>query len=94
METVHERIGDNPDRRAWFIAALCLGWPDGHTETFLGRIDGTAVWPPRGGRGFGYDPMFVPAGTDRTFGEIDPEQKHAVSHRARAFAQVLRSCFG
>ena len=50
----------NPDRRAWFIAALCLGWPDGHTETFVGRIDGAIVWPPRGDRGFGYDPMFVP----------------------------------
>lgn len=93
METVNERIGDAADRRAWFIAALCLAWPDGHTETFLGRIDGTAVWPPRGDKGFGYDPMFVPAGTHRTFGEIDPDAKHAVSHRARAFAQMLRSCF-
>jgi XTP/dITP diphosphohydrolase len=94
MATVHERIGDNPDHRAWFIAALCLAWPDGHTETFLGRIDGTLVWPPRGDKGFGYDPMFVPAGSGRTFGEIDAEEKHAVSHRARAFAQVLTSCFG
>ena len=94
MATVHERIGDSPDHRAWFIAALCLAWPDGHTETFLGRIDGTVVWPPRGDKGFGYDPMFVPAGAQETFGEIDPEEKHAVSHRARAFAQVLASCFG
>jgi len=94
MAAVHDRIGDNPDRRAWFIAALCLAWPDGHTETFLGRIDGAIVWPPRGDKGFGYDPMFVPAGTDRTFGDMDPDEKHAVSHRARAFAQVLRSCFG
>jgi len=94
MALVHERIGDNPDRRAWFIAALCLAWPDGHTETFLGRIDGAVVWPPRGDKGFGYDPMFVPGGSGRTFGEIDPEQKHAVSHRARAFAQLLTSCFG
>jgi XTP/dITP diphosphohydrolase len=94
MATVQDRIGTNPDRRAWFIAALCLAWPDGHTETFLGRIDGTVVWPPRGDQGFGYDPMFVPAGGERTFGEIDPEEKHAVSHRARAFAQVLTSCFG
>jgi non-canonical purine NTP pyrophosphatase (RdgB/HAM1 family) len=94
MATVQDRIGANPDRRAWFIAALCLAWPDGHTETFLGRIDGTVVWPPRGDQGFGYDPMFVPAGGERTFGEIDPEEKHAVSHRARAFAQVLTSCFG
>ena len=91
---VHDRIGDNPDRRAWFIAALCLAWPDGHTETFLGRVDGTAVWPPRGDKGFGYDPMFMPAGGQQTFGEMDPDEKHAVSHRARAFAQVLTSCFG
>jgi non-canonical purine NTP pyrophosphatase (RdgB/HAM1 family) len=94
MATVHDRIGDNPDRRAWFIAALCLAWPDGHTETFLGRIDGTVVWPPRGDKGFGYDPMFVPAGGQQTFGEIDAAEKHAISHRARAFAQVLTSCFG
>ena len=94
MATVQERIGANPDRRAWFIAALCLAWPDGHTETFLGRVDGAVVWPPRGDRGFGYDPIFVPAGGERTFGEVDPAEKHAVSHRARAFAQVLTSCFG
>jgi XTP/dITP diphosphohydrolase len=93
MAMVHERIGDNPDRRAWFIAALCLAWPDGHTETFLGRIDGAVVWPPRGDKGFGYDPMFVPADGSRSFGEMDPDDKHAVSHRARAFAQVLASCF-
>lgn len=93
MAMVQERIGADPDRRAWFIAALCLAWPDGHTETFLGRIDGVAVWPPRGGNGFGYDPMFVPAGAQATFGEMDPAEKHAVSHRARAFAQVLTACF-
>ena len=93
MATVHQRIGENPDRRAWFIAALCLAWPDGHTETFLGRIDGAIVWPPRGGNGFGYDPMFVPAGGQQTFGEMEPDDKHQVSHRARAFAQVLKSCF-
>jgi XTP/dITP diphosphohydrolase len=97
MAQVNERMGTNPDRRAWFIAALCLGWPDGHTETFLGRIDGEAVWPPRGDKGFGYDPMFVPSATclgarKQTFGEMDPEQKHAISHRARAFAQMLAAC--
>jgi XTP/dITP diphosphohydrolase len=94
MAAVHERVGDNPDRRAWFIAALCLAWPDGHTETFLGRIDGTFVWPPRGDRGFGYDPMFVPAAAQQTFGEMDPDAKHAVSHRARAFAQLLTASIG
>jgi XTP/dITP diphosphohydrolase len=94
MALLHERIGDNPDRRAWFIAALCVAWPDGDTETFLGRIDGAVVWPPRGDKGFGYDPMFVPVGGKLTFGEIEPDAKHAVSHRARAFAQVLKACFG
>jgi non-canonical purine NTP pyrophosphatase (RdgB/HAM1 family) len=93
MAMVHQRIGDNPDRRAWFVAALCLAWPDGHTETFLGRIDGAVAWPPRGDKGFGYDPMFVPAGGQQTFGEMDEPAKHAISHRARAFAQVLTACF-
>jgi XTP/dITP diphosphohydrolase len=93
MALVNDRLGSSEDRRAWFIAALCLAWPDGHTQTFLGRIDGTVTWPPRGERGFGYDPIFVPAGDHQTFGEMDPEQKHAISHRARAFAQVLASCF-
>ena len=94
MALVHERMGAAEDKRAWFVAALCLAWPDGHTETFLGRVDGTVVWPPRGEHGFGYDPMFLPAGSAVTFGEMDPDAKHAISHRARAFAQVLASCFG
>lgn len=93
MATVHQRIDDNLDRRAWFIAALCIAWPDLHTQTFVGRIDGAITWPPRGDRGFGYDPMFVPAGCQQTFGEINPDDKHAISHRARAFAQMLASCF-
>jgi non-canonical purine NTP pyrophosphatase (RdgB/HAM1 family) len=94
MALVNERVGDAADRRAWFVAALCLAWPDGHTETFLGRIDGTMVWPPRGSNGFGYDPMFAPEGGTLTFGEMEPEAKHALSHRVRAFAQVMASCFG
>ena len=94
MALVHELMGPELDRRAWFVAALCLAWPDGHTETFLGRVDGTATWPPRGDKGFGYDPMFVPDGGTETFGEMDPDAKHAVSHRARAFAQVIAACFG
>jgi XTP/dITP diphosphohydrolase len=92
MARVNREIGDNPDRRAWFIAALCLGWPDGHTETFVGRVDGTAIWPPRGTLGFGYDPMFLPTGATQTFGEMPPEDKHAISHRAQAFAQLLAAC--
>jgi len=94
MATVHERMAGAADRRTWFVAALCLAWPDGHTETFLGRVEGTVVWPPRGEKGFGYDPMFLPTGARETFGEMDPSAKHAISHRARAFAQVLAACFG
>ena len=92
MALVHQRISTNPDGRAWFVAALCLAWPDGHTETFLGRVDGTVVWPPRGERGFGYDPMFIPLGGQETFGEMGADAKHAVSHRARAFVQVVSAC--
>jgi non-canonical purine NTP pyrophosphatase (RdgB/HAM1 family) len=93
MALVRERVGDSPDRRAWFVAALCVAWPDGHTETFVGRVDGMLVWPPRGSKGFGYDPMFVAEGFAQTFGEMDPDAKHAISHRARAFTQVMKSCF-
>jgi XTP/dITP diphosphohydrolase len=92
MARVHREIGPVGDRAAWFIAALCLGWPDGHTETFVGRVDGIAIFPPRGTLGFGYDPMFVPTGATETFGEMEPEAKHAVSHRARAFAQLIAEC--
>ena len=94
MTKVHEGIGPDGDPRAWFVCVLCLAWPDGHTESFLGRVDGETVWPPRGTRGFGYDPMFIPAGSSLTYGETDPAEKHATSHRARAFAQLLASCFG
>lgn len=94
MARVNAELGEARDRRAWFIAALCLAWPDLHTETFEGRVDGTAIWPPRGTRGFGYDPMFLPDGASETFGEMAPEAKHAVSHRARAFAQLLDACIG
>jgi XTP/dITP diphosphohydrolase len=94
MALVHERAGDAADQRAWFVAALCLAWPDGHTETYVGRVNGTMVWPPRGEHGFGYDPMFLPEGGSETFGEMAPDAKHNLSHRARAFAQVMVSCFG
>jgi XTP/dITP diphosphohydrolase len=94
MRLVHDRAGATEDVRAWFACALCLGWPDAHTETFFGRVDGTWVWPVRGTRGFGYDPMFLPAGGALTYGEMAPEEKHASSHRARAFRQMLAGCFG
>jgi XTP/dITP diphosphohydrolase len=93
MARVAAECGDAADHRAWFISALCLAWPDGHTEAFEGRIDGTRVWPPRGDRGFGYDPMFQPDGASETYGEMDPREKHATSHRARAFSGMLAGCF-
>jgi XTP/dITP diphosphohydrolase len=92
MARVNRKMAAAEDRRAWFVAALCLAWSDDHTETFVGRVDGTAVWPPRGTHGFGYDPMFVPAGDRSTFGEMPAAEKHTVSHRARAFAQVRQAC--
>jgi XTP/dITP diphosphohydrolase len=82
------------DRTAHFVCALCLAWPDGHHEAFEGRVDGTLVWPPRGSRGFGYDPIFLPEGQTQTFGEMESARKHALSHRARAFAQLVEACLG
>lgn len=92
MRRVWDGVGGTGDRRAWFTSALCLAWPDGGTATFQGRVDGEAVWPPRGSGGFGYDPMFLPAGEGATYGEMDPARKTATSHRARAFAQLLPAC--
>jgi XTP/dITP diphosphohydrolase len=92
MAKVEERARGAADRRAWFTCALVLAWPDGHTEGFEGKAPGEWVWPPRGGRGFGYDPMFVPEGRAETFGEMDPDLKHSMSHRARAFALLARHC--
>jgi XTP/dITP diphosphohydrolase len=88
-------------RTAHFVSALCVAWPDGHVEAFEGRVDGTLVWPPRGDKGFGYDPMFLPVGYDRTFGEMTGEAKHGLppkglglSHRARAFLMLAEVCLG
>ena len=81
------------DRRARFVCALALTWPDGHCEIFEGDVWGDLVWPPRGGKGFGYDPMFVADGDTGTFGEIDPAAKHAKSHRAVAFDKLIAACF-
>lgn len=89
MAKVEEALADAADRRAAFVCHLCLAWPDGETHAFEGRVEGTLVWPPRGNHGFGYDPIFQPAGEDRTFGEIEPARKHAMSHRAKAFAQLV-----
>ena len=81
-------------RRANFTAALCLAWPDGRTETFEGKVFGSLVLPPRGTKGFGYDPMFLADGEQQTFGEMEPAAKHAISHRARAFALFVKACLG
>jgi XTP/dITP diphosphohydrolase len=96
MEEVHRRMraSGRPSRAAWFICALAIAWPDGVEASFEGRIDGELVWPPRGSRGFGYDPMFVPEGHSLTFGEMEPQAKHAMSHRARAFRQFVEACLG
>lgn len=87
------------DRRAHFVSALCVVWPDGHCEEFEGRVDGTLVWPPRGEQGFGYDPVFLPDGHARTFGEMSADEKHGLppkfqglSHRARAFLKLAEAC--
>lgn len=90
-------------RRAYFVSALVIAWPDGHEELFEGRVHGEIVWPPRGTRGFGYDPIFQPDGESRTFGEMTSEEKHgidwarggqALSHRARAFVSLAQACLG
>ena len=84
---------DDANRDAHFVCALALAWPDGHVEWFEGRVDGTLVSPPRGDKGFGYDPMFVPDGRAETFGEMDQDEKHAISHRADAFRQMVAAVF-
>lgn len=98
MEQVEQKLTQKgafseATRRANFVCALCLAWPDGHQETFEGKVFGHLTWPPRGNNGFGYDPVFVPDGDTRTFGEFDPDEKHAMSHRANAFRNLVDACF-
>jgi XTP/dITP diphosphohydrolase len=81
------------DTTAWFICGLALAWPDGHVEYFEGRVDGELVWPPRGLKGFGYDPMFLARGQTLTFGEMEPDEKTPLTHRAAAFRQLVDACF-
>jgi XTP/dITP diphosphohydrolase len=90
MSKVEARLAetDDDDRSAWFTCALALAWPDGPAVVVEGRVDGILTFPPRGGRGFGYDPIFTPEGGVLTFGEMDPAEKDAMSHRARAFAKL------
>jgi XTP/dITP diphosphohydrolase len=93
MKEVETKLAGRSDRRAFFVCALSLAWPDGHIETFRGEVHGSLVWPPRGMRGFGYDPMFLPEGGVQTFGEMEPARKHAISHRAAAFRKMIEACF-
>jgi XTP/dITP diphosphohydrolase len=92
MARVHRELG-NKNRSAAFVAVLALARPKGETQLFRGEVDGSLIWPPRGDRGFGYDPMFVPRGGSLTFGEMDPAEKHRISHRARAFAKLVEANF-
>lgn len=94
MEKVEKRLAGTMNRNAAFICALSLSWPDGHLETFEGRVNGSVCWPPRGDKGFGYDPIFIASSMELTFGEIDPALKHSISHRADAFRQLSAACFG
>ena len=94
MQRVHdelEALGPDASRNAHFVCALAVVWPDGSSEWFEGRVDGTLVWPPRGDNGVGYDAMFLPAGYDQTFGEMDPDEKHKISHRADAFRKLVET---
>jgi len=86
-------LGPEADRSAFFICTLALAWPDGHSEVFEGRANGMLAWPPRGTMGFGYDPVFVPLGREQSFAELDPAEKHAISHRADAFAKLVAAVF-
>ena len=95
MEKIRQEVeaaGPDASHDAHFACALAIAWPnDGQVENFEGRVDGTLTWPPRGDKGFGYDPMFVPAGHDVTFGEMDPVEKHRISHRADAFRKLVKA---
>lgn len=93
MRRIETELGDTDNRRARFVCALALTWPDGHCEVFEGTVSGTLTFPPRGTKGFGYDPIFVADGHTITFAEMDPAAKHAISHRADAFRQLVAACF-
>jgi XTP/dITP diphosphohydrolase len=94
MKRLEQGLADVKEPRARFICALALCWPDGHCEVFEGKVEGHLAFPPRGSHGFGYDPIFIADGHAITFGEMAPPAKHAISHRAEAFRQLVRACFG
>lgn len=93
MERVNRELGSK-DRAASFVSVLALAWPDGEEVLFRGEVHGALTWPPRGDNGFGYDPIFIPEGRQMTFGEMAPEEKYQIDHRARAFAKFAAACFG
>ncbi len=93
MARVEHELQGKSDRRAFFVAVLALAWPDGHLESFRGEVHGSVIFPPRGTRGFGYDPIFLPEGESETFGELDPETRKQVSHRTVAFRKLAAACF-
>ena len=93
MRKIEEKLTADSDRNARFVCVLALAWPDGHTETFEGFVTGSLVWPPLGGLGFGYDPIFLPNGRTETFGEMNQAEKHKISHRAEAFRKLVAACF-
>jgi XTP/dITP diphosphohydrolase len=94
VEGMLQALGPEADRACWFTCVLAIAWPDGEHTLYEGRVEGTYIWPPRGARGFGYDPVFLPSGGGETFGEMDPEAKHRISHRADAFAKLVAGQFG
>ena len=89
MARVNDELEGAHNRSAAFVCVLALAWPDGHTESYEGRVEGQIVWPPLGEKGFGYDPIFVPKGYEQTFAEMEPEEKHKISHRADAFRKLI-----
>ena len=93
MTRVNEELGDSANRDARFVCALALAWPDGHAEAFEGTVAGAIYWPPRGEKGFGYDPIFRARDRKITFAEMEPAEKHAISHRADAFKKLVEGCF-
>ena len=93
MRKVQEKLKKFDDKSAHFTCALALCWPDGHTEIFEGKVFGNLIWPPRGKKGFGYDPIFIANDMSLSFAEMQPEAKHAISHRAQAFKKMMKACF-
>ena len=93
MEKIQIRLKNFEKKNAHFTCALSIAWPDGHTESFNGEVHGEITWPPRGKNGFGYDPIFIASGMNKTFAELEPKSKHMISHRSVAFKKLIKGCF-